>query len=152
MLLVIIVVVTMSMIRTYSELIKIPDYSGRLAYLREVKPIGRPTFGPHRNLNQDFYHSDEWKSIRRSVILRDGGCDLGLVDYPIFDRVIVHHMNAITMDDLLNRTDFLLNPEFLICVSHDTHEAIEFGGESRLTRELPVRTKNDTILWRSIDS
>lgn len=136
------------MIRTYSELITLPTFLDRFEYLRLNGKVGEETFGYYRYLNQVFYRSAEWKKIRNLVIVRDNGCDLGLSGYDIHGKVYIHHMNPITADDIRNRSEFLLNPDYLICVSHMTHEAITYGDKSLLLLEPIERTKNDTCPWR----
>ncbi len=136
------------MIRTYSELTTIPTFLDRFEYLRLNGKVGEETFGYYRYLNQVFYRSAEWKKVRNLVIIRDNGCDLGLSGYDIHGKVYIHHMNPITVDDIRNRSEFLLNPEYLICVSHMTHEAITYGDKSLLLLEPIERTKNDTCPWR----
>ena len=139
---------TQMAIRTYSELITIPTFLDRFEYLRLNGKVGEETFGYYRYLNQVFYRSSEWKKIRNLVIVRDNGCDLGLSGYDIHGKVYIHHMNPITVDDIRNRSEFLLNPDYLICVSHMTHEAITYGDKSLLLLEPMERTKNDTCPWR----
>lgn len=142
---------TMSMttIKTYSELISLPTFEERYRYLRLTGRVGEDTFGFDRYLNQIFYRSAEWKRIRDQVIVRDNGCDLGIEDRMIPGRILIHHMNPITEKDILYRTDALMNPEFLICVSHTTHNAIHYGDESLLIASTPIiRTKNDTCPWK----
>lgn len=137
----------MSKIRTYSELISIPDFTERYKYLKLNGVVGEDTFGFDRYLNQVFYHSKEWRDVRRAVILRDNGCDLACDGYDIPGKVLIHHMNPITLRDISQRKDEILDPEFLICVSLDTHNAIHYGGT--LTAITPViRTKNDTCPWK----
>lgn len=136
------------MIRTYSELIALPTFEERYRYLQLKGDVGKETFGFDRYLNQVFYKSKEWQTIRREVIIRDSGCDLGVEGFEIFGRIIVHHMNPITKDDIVRRSKFLLDPEFLICTSHNTHEAITYGDESLLIIAPIERTKNDTCPWR----
>ena len=137
------------MIRTYSELIKLPTFIERYRYLRLDGKVGEETFGFDRYLNQEFYRNDpEWKSSRRAVILRDLGCDLGMKDREIRGLIIVHHMNPITIDDILNRSKYLLDPEYLICTLKNTHDAIHFGDESLLFSDPVERRKNDTCPWR----
>jgi hypothetical protein len=137
---------TMS-IRTYSELLRYDSFESRYDYLRLGGSVGDTTFGHSRFLNQGFYNSRLWRSIRREVILRDDGCDLGIEGRAIFGRVTIHHLNPITEEDLDNITDFLVNPEFLICVSRDTHNAIHYGDASLLP-QLPIeRTPQDTSPW-----
>lgn len=135
-------------IRTYSELKRLKTFEERYKYLRLVGSVGESIFGSERYLNQDFYRSKEWKNIRSQVILRDNGCDLGIEGRDIFDKVIVHHMNPLTLEKL-KHGDFLdaMDPEFLICVSLNTHNAIHYGDESLLTKELVERRVGDTTLW-----
>ena len=135
------------MIKTYSELIRYPTFEQRYEYLRIGGSVGVQSFGTSRYLNQTFYTSRLWRSIRNEVILRDDGCDLGILDRQMNNHIIVHHINPITEDDILSRTDLLLDPEFLICVSEKTHIAIHYG-DSSLLPQLPVeRTMNDTSPW-----
>lgn len=139
----------MSKIRTYSELIRIPDFTERYKYLKLNGVIGEDTFGFDRYLNQVFYHSKAWRNVRRQVILRDNGCDLACEGYDIPGKVLIHHMNPITLKDINQRKDEILNPEFLICVSLGTHNAIHYGDDSRIIAVTPViRTKNDTCPWK----
>ena len=136
-------------IKTYSELITLPTFEERYRYLRLSGSVGKETFGFDRYLNQLFYQRSQlWKHIRDEVIIRDNGCDLGVEDRDIYGRVIVHHMNPISMDDLLHESDYLLNPQFLICTSHATHNAIHYGDEKLLMIGPIERTKNDTCPWR----
>lgn len=136
-------------IKTYSELITLSTFEERYRYLRLSGSVGKETFGFDRYLNQLFYQRSQlWKRIRDEVIIRDNGCDLGVEDRDIYGRVIVHHMNPISMDDLLHESDYLLNPEFLICTSHATHNAIHYGDEKLLMIGPIERTKNDTCPWR----
>lgn len=138
----------MTMIRTYSELITLPTFEERYRYLRLGGEVGKDTFGFDRYLNQVFYSSKEWKRIRRDIIIRDLGCDLGVEGFEIYGRIIVHHMNPITKEDILRRSKFLTDPEYLICTSHNTHEAITYGDESLLVVAPIERTKNDTCPWK----
>ena len=138
----------MMTIKTYSELIELPTFKERYKYLRLIGRVGKDTFGFDRYLNQNFYRSIEWKRIRDQVIVRDNGCDLGIEDRQIAGKILIHHMNPITDKDILNRTDILLNPEYLICVSHITHNAIHYGDENLLITEPIVRTKYDTCPWK----
>lgn len=135
-------------IKTYSELITLPTFEDRFEYLNLKGRIGEETFGFDRYLNQIFYRSQKWKTIRNHVILRDNGCDLGLEGYEIYGKIIIHHMNPITIKDIERDSDFLLNPEFLICTTHNTHNAIHYGDKSLLMTGPIVRTKNDTCPWR----
>ena len=136
------------MIRTYSELIKLDTFIDRYHYLRISGKVGEETFGFDRWLNQIFYKDPEWLSIRDEVIIRDNGCDLGISDREIHSRILVHHMNPISKEDILSRSEFLLNPEYLICTSKNTHDAIHYGDENLLVTEPIVRTRNDTCPWR----
>lgn len=136
------------MVRTYSELIKIPTFLERLKYLKLNGSVGVDTFGFDRYLNQTFYRSYEWKRLRNDVIVRDMGCDLGLEGYDIFDKILVHHMNPIGPDDIIHRSDYLLDPEFLICTSKLTHDAIHYGDEQILYQDPVIRTPGDTCPWR----
>lgn len=136
-------------IKTYSELITLPTFRDRYRYLRLKGQVGRDTFGHDRYINQILYQRHpKWKSVRDQVIIRDNGCDLGVEGYEIHGKIIVHHMNPITMDDIENESDFLFDPEFLICTTHNTHNAIHYGDEDLLIAEPIIRTKNDTCPWR----
>lgn len=135
--------------RTYSELITIPTFLERFRYLSLDGVIGDDTFGFDRWMNQVLYHSPEWESVKRSVIIRDNGCDLGVAGYEIHGRILVHHMNPIRKQDILNRTDILLNPEYLISTSFQTHQAIHWGNEKAPNQNTPVvRKPNDTCPWK----
>lgn len=136
------------MIKSYIELIKLKTYDERLRYLVEANKVGEIKFGHNRYLNQSFYHSAEWRKTRRKIILRDQGCDMGLKGYDIGGRIIVHHINAITEEDLNSNSDKLFDPENLICVSHDTHELITYGLANYKPIEYVERRPNDTIPWR----
>lgn len=135
-------------IRTYSELITIPTFEERFRYLKLEGRVGEETFGFDRYLNQIFYRSPEWRKVRRDVIVRDNGCDLGMWDREIEGLITVHHMNPISVDDILNRSEFLLNPDYLICTSDITHKAIHYGDESLLITAPVERSPNDTCPWR----
>ena len=139
-----------TIIRTYSELITIPTFEERYAYLRLGGKIGEATFGFDRYLYENFLKSDEWLSLRDYVIIRDNGCDLAMEDREIKgkSRIIVHHMNPVMKEDILNRTKFLLDPEYLICTIKNTHDAIHYGDESLLIKAPIERSKNDTCPWR----
>ena len=139
--------ITMS-IRTYSELIRLPTFEERFRYLQLSGSVGKETFGFDRYINQNFYRSAAWKRVRDQVIIRDNGCDLGIEDRIIYGKILIHHMNPISDKDILNLTDILLNPEYLICVTHDTHNAIHYGDENLLIKEPIVRFKNDTCPWK----
>ena len=134
-------------LRTYSELITLKTFRERYRYLQLRGNVGKETFGYDRYLNQMLYRSPEWKRIRTKVIIRDNGYDLGLEDYPIGGRIIIHHMNPITERDIVLRSDILLDPEYLISVSHNTHEAIHFGDEKLIEYDPIERTPGDTKLW-----
>lgn len=135
-------------IRTYSELILLPTFEERYEYLRLGGKVGEETFGFDRYLNQLFYKSDEWLAVRDEVIIRDLGCDLGMLDREIRSRILIHHMNPITKDDILQRSEFLLNPEYLITTTKNTHDAIHYGDESLLIKAPVERRKYDTCPWR----
>lgn len=135
-------------IRTYSELISLPTFEERYRYLRLNGSVGKETFGFDRYLNQNFYRSDAWKKVRDKVIVRDNGCDLGIEDRIICGKILIHHMNPINDKDILDCTDILLNPEYLICVTHSTHNAIHYGNEDLLIKVPVARTKNDTCPWK----
>jgi hypothetical protein len=136
-------------IRTYTELKRLPTFEERYEYLRLAGIVGENTFGFDRYLNQKLYRSRQWKKVRDEVILRDNGCDLGIEDRTIMDRIIVHHMNPLLLDEIDERDEDIFNPEFLICVSPATHNAIHFGDDSLLTKSKPVeRTPNDTCTWK----
>lgn len=136
-------------IRTYSELSKLRTFKERYEYLKLSSVVGEDTFGYDRYLNQQFYKSIAWKRVRDLVIIRDNGCDLGIDDRYINSRIYVHHMNPITKIDIINLTEYLLNPEYLICVSKNTHDAIHYGSEELLyTNHMVERRPNDTCPWR----
>ena len=141
-------VIQMSIIRTYSELITLPTFEERYRYLRLSGSVGADTFGFDRYLNQVFYRSRVWKDIRNYVIIRDNGCDLGVEGHEIYGKIIIHHMNPITAEDIERESENLLDPEFLICTIHNTHNAIHYGDESLLINKPIVRTKNDTCPWK----
>lgn len=134
--------------RTYSELTKIQTYNERFKYLRLSSLVGKETFGYDRYLNQVFYRSKEWKDIRRYVIIRDMGCDLGIKDREIQGKIYIHHMEPISKDDLIHRIGFILNPEFLICCSFETHNAIHYGSLFSTSADLIDREPNDTCPWK----
>jgi len=139
----------MNKLRTYSELMTLKTFKERFEYLKLDGLIGEETFGFDRYLNQLFYESEEWKRVRSLVIARDNGCDLASLDHEIYgDRIIVHHMNPITKEDIINKTDFLLNPEYLITTVKRTHDAIHYGDDSILNEEFVERVPNDTCPWR----
>ena len=138
----------MKNIKTYSELITIPTFEERFEYLKLDGQVGVETFGFNRYLNQVFYKSDEWLSIRDYIITRDNGCDLGMEGYEIYGRILIHHINPITKDDIIQRSRILLDPENLITTVKRTHDAIHYG-DSNLLMKAPIeRRKNDTCPWR----
>lgn len=144
-----ILVLVAIMIRTYSELCSLSTFEERFRYLQlSDGRVGYDTFGFDRYLNQDFYRSKEWKQLRDYLIVRDNGCDLGIEGRDIYGRIIIHHMNPISKDDILEQTDFLMNPDFLICTTHNTHNAIHYGDESLLITEPIERKLNDTCPWK----
>lgn len=135
--------------KTYSEMILLPTYNERFRYLKLDGKVGADTFGLDRYLNQVFYRSAEWKRIRDMVIVRDNGCDLGIPELPIYGKVIIHHMNPLSVDDILNDDpEYMMNPEYLVCVSHSTHNAIHYGDASQLQEYIPRRA-NDTAPWKT---
>ena len=137
------------MIKTYSELITLPTFEERFRYLKLDGVIGEETFGFDRYLNQAFYSSKEWKKFRRDIIVRDMGCDLGIEDREIGGLIMIHHLNPISLEDILKRNvKVLLNPENVICTSASTHRAIHYGDENLLIKAPIERTKNDTCPWR----
>jgi len=138
----------MMIIRTYSELKRIKTLEERYEYLRLGGAVGASTFGFDRIFNQMFYASKEWKEIRRKIIFRDNGCDLGLSEYEIYGSIIIHHMNPISMDDIRNNTEYLLNPDFLICSSSNTHKAIHYGNRDLLPQPIVERRPYDTCPWK----
>lgn len=136
------------MIRTYSELIQLPTFEERFRYLALNGQVGKDTFGYDRYLNQMLYKNNKWRSLRNVIIMRDNGCDLAMEGYDIPGRIYVHHMNPLTKEDIESNTEFLWNPEYLICVSFDTHNAIHYGDNSYLTRNQVIERKaGDTRLW-----
>ena len=135
------------MIRTYSELRRLTDFEERYKYLALRGSVGRSTFGFDRYINQQFYTSTQWRQIRHHVIARDLGCDLGVEGYEIHDRIYIHHMNPMTVDDIAHGEDSILDPEFLISTTHRTHNAIHYGDERLLPRPLTERRSGDTKLW-----
>lgn len=135
-------------IKTYSELITLPTFIERYRYLKLEGMVGEETFGFDRYLNQVFYRSKEWRSIRDYVITRDNGCDLGITGREIYGQILIHHMNPITSDDILKRSNLLLDPEYLICTIKNTHDAIHYSDESLLITDPIERSKNDTCPWK----
>ena len=135
-------------IRTYSELITSPTFIERYRYLKLGGSVGKETFGFDRYLNQTLYRSPEWKRFRRDMILRDNGMDLACDEYEIVGKVLVHHIDPLTIQDVIRRDSKIFDPENAVCVSMNTHNAIHYGDESLLMIEPVVRTKNDTCPWR----
>lgn len=135
-------------LRRYSELILIPTFMERYEYARLKGSVGIETFGFDRYLNQALYTSPEWKRTRNHVIVRDGGCDLAIADRIITGRLIIHHLNPVSEKDIETRADWMFDPEFLICVSITTHNAIHYGDKSLLLHDPIVRSPNDTCPWR----
>ena len=135
-------------IRTYNELMLVPTFEERFEYLKLSGRVGEETFGFDRWLNQKFYRSAEWKHLRDQVIIRDNGCDLGVEGREIYGKILIHHMNPITKKDILDRTDLLLNPMYLISVTKQTHDAIHYSDDSILMKDPIVRSRNDTCPWR----
>ena len=135
-------------IRTYSELITIPTFEERFEYLQLKGSVGKDTFGYNRYLNQVLYRSHEWKRLRNQIIIRDGGCDLACDGYDINSKVLIHHLNPITVEDVLARSRKVFDPNNLVCVSHNTHNAIHYGDVDLLVTGPIIRTKNDTCPWR----
>lgn len=135
------------MIKTYSELRRLNTFEERFDYLAIGGVVGRSTFGFDRYLNQSFYTSPEWKAARRHIILRDEGCDLGILGYEIHSRLLIHHMNPITKEQVLDRDEDLFDPRYLITTTHRTHNAIHYGDARQLARPLVERTRDDTTLW-----
>lgn len=140
--------ITMKNTKRYSELITIPTYEERFKYLQLKGAVGNDTFGYDRYLNQILYNSPEWKRLRNQIIIRDNGRDLGCEGYEIYGRILIHHMNPITVEDIVSRDPIVFDPENLICVSHNTHNAIHYGNENLLIMSPVERAKNDTCPWR----
>ena len=136
--------------KTYTEMIKYSTFMERFKYLQMPSKIGIDTFGFERYINQAFYHSAEWRSVRDKVIVRDEACDLGILDRPIYGHIRVHHMNPISTEDFeRERFQIILDPECLVCVSMDTHNAIHYGNEYALKMPVGFRKKGDTIQWKA---
>jgi len=135
-------------IKTYSELITIPTFEERFEYLQLKGSVGKDTFGYDRHLNQVLYRSPEWKRLRNQIIIRDCGCDLACEGYDIHSKVLIHHLNPITVEDVIARSRKVFDPDNLVCVSHNTHNAIHYGDVDLLVTGPIIRTKNDTCPWR----
>lgn len=134
--------------RTYSDLILLPTFLERYRYLRLGGNVGLETFGHNRYLNQILYTSDRWRSFRDKIIIRDNGCDLGMEGFEIYDRILIHHINPITVEDVLNENPKVFDPDNVICTSHNTHQAIHYGDENLLIIEPAERFRNDTCPWK----
>lgn len=137
----------MTMIRRYSELFNYDTFEERFEYLKLGGGVGRSTFGFDRYINQQFYHSREWNDVGREVIIRDDGCDLGIPGYEIHVGLLIHHMNPITVDDILHRESWILDPEFLILTTQTTHNNIHFGVDKLFPEVVVNRSPRDTNLW-----
>lgn len=137
----------MTKTRHIVELFQLDSFEERFEYLKLGGEVGRATFGFDRHVNQSFYSSREWQDIRHHVIVRDDGCDLGVVGYEIGTDPLIHHINPISVDDILNNEDWILNPDFLITTTHQTHNAIHYGGKVLYPKVVAERSPNDTKLW-----
>ena len=134
-------------LRSFTELAQLKTFEDRYRYLRLRGIVGNPTFGSERYLNQQFYRSQQWKRVRNHVIARDEGCDLGVYGYEIHDRIYIHHMNPMTVEEIYHGDSSILDPEFLISTTHRTHNAIHYGDEKLLIQPLVERRPGDTLLW-----
>lgn len=139
---------TMTIIKTYSEMLSLPTFIERFEYLKIGGQVGDATFGYDRYLNQILYRTPEWKRFRRDIIIRDMGYDLACDDREIVGKILVHHINPLTIDDVSNLDPKIFDPENVVCVSLDTHNAIHYGDQSLLMKDPVVRTKNDTCPWK----
>lgn len=137
-------------LRNFRELISLSTFEDRYEYLRIGGVVGSDTFGAERYLNQAFYTSREWKNVRHAVIARDEGCDMSMPGYEIYEKPIVHHMNPISVEDVMDGNPDILNPEYLVLVSHQTHNAIHYGNRAQLRVAIPERFTGDTQLWTPI--
>ncbi len=137
----------MATIRTYSELSRIQTFEERFEYLRLSGSVGTSTFGFDRYINQTFYRSTQWKRARDIVIVRDDGCDLGVPGYEIYDSILIHHMNPISVDDIVHSEDWIFDPEYLITTTKNTHNAIHYSDASLLPKVVVARGPGDTKLW-----
>lgn len=135
-------------IKTYSELVRLLTFEERFEYLKLKGSVGKDTFGHDRYLNQVFYTSQEWRRLRDEIIIRDNGCDLGIEDREIGGKIYIHHLNPLGVNDILAHSEYLVNPEYLICVSFETHNAIHYGDINLLPRNPIERKRNDTCPWR----
>lgn len=135
-------------IKTYSELVRLLTFEERFEYLKLKGSVGKDTFGHDRYLNQVFYTSQEWRRLRDEIIIRDNGCDLGIEGREIGGKVYIHHLNPLGTNDILTHSEYLVNPEYLICASFETHNAIHYGDINLLPRDPIERKRNDTCPWR----
>jgi len=138
----------MTIIKTYSELITIPTFIDRFNYLNLLGKVGDTTFGGHRHLNQMLYTSDRWLSLRNKIIIRDNGCDLGILDRELMSRITIHHINPISIEDILSNHPKVFDPENLITTADITHKAIHYGNENLLIKEPTIRREYDTCPWK----
>lgn len=138
------------MIRTFTELLNLQTFEDRFRYLQLNGTVGKETFGFDRFINQEFYRSTEWKAVRDLVVLRDNGCDLGAEGREIYGRIYIHHMNPVNPKDIQTKSEFLLNPEYLITTTHATHNAIHYGDETLLLKVPVERSRNDTCPWKKM--
>lgn len=136
------------MIKTYTELSKLKTFDERFRYLKLNGSVGKETFGFDRYINQIFYKSKEWKAVRDFVIIRDGGCDLGVEGYDIYGKIFIHHINPISIADIEQQSEYLLNPEYLVATTQHTHNAIHYGDETLINSKTIIRSRNDTCPWR----
>lgn len=136
------------MIKRYSEISKLKTFKERFEYLKLDGEVGKSTFGFDRYLNQQFYRSREWRQLRNHIIVRDNGCDLGIEGTEIYGKIYIHHMNPVTISDLINNVDYIMDPESLISCSFDTHNAIHYGNFDLVNIQFIERKPNDTCLWR----
>lgn len=139
--------IQMPTLRTYGELVRLPTFEDRFRYAVVHGKVGEVTFGGRRMLNQQFYRSSEWKRVRDTVIVRDDACDLAFSRRPIQGRIMIHHLNPISIDNV-NQLEFLLNPEFLVCVSYETHNALHYGDLEAIPKDYTPRFQNDTCPWK----
>lgn len=135
-------------LRTYADLIQLQSFEERFEYLKLGGVVGRETFGLDRYLNQLFYQSDEWRSVRDQIIVRDNGCDLGMKGFEIHGPITVHHINPLSQKDILEHSDLLLNPNYLISTTASTHKAVHYGDKNQLLLLPNERSRNDTCPWR----
>lgn len=136
-------------IKSWDELRKIPTFEGRIEYLRTYSTVGEPTFGYDRWINQRFYRSEEYKRFRRKIVAKQNGWDLGVEGYPLPEIFILHHMNPITVEDIINGSEFAWDPKYLVCVSPATHRAIHYQESKNRLPLIAQRSPNDTSPWRN---